>query len=543
MQLRKILIYCLILIFCFDNSIEAHGDTLVINELITDSLVLDSIELQKALAIENAEEAPGFMERLATDKAWPFVLLGLFILLFLYMVVNNLVSGQKKLLKDKSKLSRGELYDLKEDLSNYSSTRSTLKYMIPVSLLLYLLYIGVAGTYMQGYVMEWLNLLVRWAHLVAGIMWIGASFYFVFLENNLNRTKNIRDELAGNLWAVHGGGFYFLEKYKVAPKEIPSDLHWFKYEAYFTFLTGFSLLVIVYYLDARAFMIDPSVADISVAMAIAIGIGCIVVGWVIYDLMCKSALIEKPKLFALVGFVLLTSMAYFLTEVFNPRAAFIHIGATIGAIMVGNVYFGIIPAQKAMVRAATIGEPLDASLGKMAGQRSYHNNYFTLPVIFIMISNHFPSTFGHEYNWAILAMISLTSAGIKHFWNLAEKGNVQNKILAFSLVGLFGLAYVISPAFEAKMDLAIPVSFKEANEIIQIRCVQCHSANPSDDVNKVAPNGVMYDTPEQIKFMSDKIMTRAVRSKTMPQGNKTNMTDEERKVLKRWILQGAKIDQ
>ncbi|NNE28761.1 MAG: urate hydroxylase PuuD, partial [Saprospiraceae bacterium] len=263
---------------------------------------------------------------------------------------------------------------------------------------------------MQGYVMEWLNLLIRWAHVVAGIMWIGASFYFVFLENNLNRTKNIRNELAGNLWAVHGGGFYFLEKYKIAPKKIPKDLHWFKYEAYFTFITGFLLLVVVYYLDARAFLIDPSVADISIPMAITIGLASLAIGWIVYDRMCKSPLVEKPILFAIVGFILLTLMAYALTQLFNPRAAFIHIGAMIGGIMVGNVFFNIIPAQKAMVKAATIGEPLDPSLGKKAGQRSYHNNYFTLPVIFIMISNHFPSTFGHEFNWAILAAISLISA-------------------------------------------------------------------------------------------------------------------------------------
>ena len=258
--------------------------------------------------------------------------------------------------------------------------------------------------------------------------------------------------------------------------------------------------------------------------------------------MCKSVLIEKPVLFSVTGFILLIGMVYFLTQTLNPRAAYIHVGGIIGAIMVGNVFFNIIPAQKSMVRAATLGKPLDASLGIKAGQRSYHNNYFTLPVIFIMISNHFPSTFGHEYNWAVLAIIFLISTGIKHYWNLFEKGIIKNKLLAFSIAGFLGLILVISPAFEAKMDLSIPVSFTEVNEIIQTRCVTCHSANPSDDIWKAAPNGVMYDTPGQIKALSDKIMTRAVRSKTMPQGNKTKMTDAERKVLKRWILQGSNID-
>ena len=219
--------------------------------------------------------------------------------------------------------------------------------------------------------------------------------------------------------------------------------------------------------------------------------------------------------------VLLIGLAYFLTHIFNSRAAFIHVGGIMGAIMAANVFFNIIPAQKAMVRAATIGEPLDASLGKKAGQRSLHNNYFTLPVIFIMISNHFPSTFGHEYNWIVLAVISLASVGIKHYWNLIERGVVRTRILVLSVIALFALALMISPVFEAQMDKAIPVSFSEVNEIIQNRCVQCHSANPTDDVWKVAPNGVTYDTPEEIRKRSAQILARAVRSKTMPQGNKT----------------------
>ena len=283
-------------------------------------------------------------------------------------------------------------------------------------------------------------------------------------------------------------------------------------------------------------------ADISALKGILIGVGAIVLSWIVYDALCKSPLIENQMLFALVGFTLMTISAYVLTQFLNPRAAFIHIGAMIGAMMVGNVYFNIIPAQKAMVRAAIIGEPLDASLGKKAGQRSLHNNYFTLPVIFIMISNHFSMTFGHEYNWAVLAIISLASAGIKHYWNLVEKGEVHTKILVISSLALLALAYVISPAFEAQMDAASPVSFEEVNGIIQERCVSCHSTKPTDDVWIDAPNGVMYDTPEQIKSMSEKIMDRAVRSNSMPLGNKTNMTDDEREILKRWIMQGAKID-
>ena len=486
------------------------------------------------------EERVSYFSKLLEDEFLPFFLLALFIFIVLYYVSHVFVESYKSI--NYKKVSPNVIIDNREYQGYFQATLNALKYIIPVSVLAYSIYIAVKGTMMQGYTMEWLNLIIRWAHVVAGIMWIGASFYFVFLENNLNRTKNIRDELAGNLWAVHGGGFYFLEKYKVAPGEIPKDLHWFKYEAYFTFLTGFSLLVVVYYMNAESYLIDPSVADISTPAAIGISLLCLIGGWWVYDTMCKSPLINKSWLFILLGVLLLSGLAYFLTHVFNSRAAFIHFGAVIGTIMVGNVFFNIIPAQKAMVKAATLGLPLDPTLGQKAGQRSLHNNYFTLPVIYVMISNHYPSTFGHEYNWAILIVISLTSAGIKHFWNLLERGRRNFKILVVSIVSLFALALVTSPAFEARMDLAVPVNFQEVKEIIDNRCIQCHSASPTDDEWKVAPNGVMYDTPEQVRNMSDKIMARAVRTKTMPQANKTNMTDEERKILKRWILQGAKID-
>ncbi len=236
----------------------------------------------------------------------------------------------------------------------------------------------VKGTPYEGHLMEWLNIIVRLMHITFGIAWIGASFYFVFLENALNRTDNVRDELAGNLWAVHGGGFYYLEKYKVAPKTLPKHLHWFKYEAYFTWVSGFCLLFVVYYFNAKAMLIDTNVFNISPAAAIGIGVGSFVVAWIAYDLLCKSPLIKNPLAFALVGFALLTGFAYFYAHVFNSRAAYIHFGAMIGSLMAANVFFVIIPAQKAMVAAAKIGQPVDPSYGKKALARSLHNNYFTL---------------------------------------------------------------------------------------------------------------------------------------------------------------------
>ena len=469
-----------------------------------------------------------------------YILFGVFSVIIALIVLS---STRNVLISNSKNLDGEALYDSNENILLLKQARVVLTVISTLVIGGIVIYKMVDGTVYQGHLMEWLNIIVRWAHVVAGVMWIGASFYFVFLENNLNRTVGIRDELAGNLWAIHGGGFYFLEKYKVAPKEIPKDLHWFKYEAYFTWMTGFSLLIVVYYMDAKAFMIDPSVADISEWTAIAIGVGTLLFGWIVYDAMCKSPLIKDQRIFAAVGVVLLTGVAYFLTQYLNARAAYIHVGALIGTCMAWNVYFTIIPGQKAMVRAAKLGLPLDASLGKKALQRSLHNNYFTLPVIFIMISNHFPSTFGHEYNWIVLMVIAVASAGIKHYWNLVEQGRVNRVILPVSVITLLALAFVTSPKEEQLDDTVQKVSFTEVQTIMNARCTQCHSEAPTDDKWTSAPNGVMFDNPETVKSMSEKIMIRAVRTKTMPQGNKTNMTDEEREVLKNWILQGSNIDE
>ncbi|MDX1479044.1 MAG: urate hydroxylase PuuD, partial [Saprospiraceae bacterium] len=260
--------------------------------------------------------------------------------------------------------------------------------VLTIVLLVAIVYILLLGTPWSGHVHEWLNLIVRWMHITFGIAWIGTSFYFVFLENALNRTRNVRPELAGNLWAVHGGGFYYLEKYKLAPATIPRDLHWFKYEAYFTWLSGFCLLAIVYYLDAHSFLIDPAVLPLTSGQAIGISVGSLMTGWIVYDRLCRSRLARNATVFAITGFVLAVGLAMLYTALFNSRAAYLHFGALLGTLMAANVFFVIIPSQKAMVRAAKRGEDLDPDLGKHAGLRSLHNNYLTLPVLFVMISNH-----------------------------------------------------------------------------------------------------------------------------------------------------------
>lgn len=400
------------------------------------------------------------------------------------------------------------------------------------------IYFMVKSSPFEGHLREWLNIVVRVMHITFGIAWIGASFYFVFLENALNRKENIRDEIAGDLWAVHGGGFYYLEKYKVAPKTIPKHLHWFKYEAYFTWVSGFALLFIIYYFNASSMLVDSQVMKLSSTAAISISIGSFAVGWILYDLLCKSPLVKSPLLFVLTGILLLGGFAYGYSQVFGGRAAFIHFGAMIGTLMAANVFFVIIPSQKAMVNAAKQGRAPDPQKGKNALFRSIHNNYFTLPVLFVMVSNHFPSTFGHSSQWLVLMAITLGSAGIKHWLNLREKGQLSVWILPASVLILLATAYVTRPP--SSNTKCREISFTEINAIIQERCVSCHSARPTDKVYTVAPNGVVYDTPLDIVKKKELILQRVVLTHTMPQNNKTNMTLEERDAIRCWIEQGAK---
>lgn len=401
------------------------------------------------------------------------------------------------------------------------------------------IYYLVKGTPYEGHLTEWLNIGIRVMHIIFGIAWIGASFYFVFLENALNRTDNVREELAGHLWAVHGGGFYYLEKYKVAPQTLPKHLHWFKYEAYFTWVSGFALLAVIYYFNASAMMIDPTVMKMTDLQAIGISVGSFIVAWILYDLLCKSPLIKKPLLFALTGLVLLVGFSWFYSQVFSGRAAYIHFGAMIGGLMVANVFFVIIPSQKAMVNAAKKGELPDPAKGKNALRRSIHNNYFTFPVLFVMVSNHFPSTFGNKYQWMVLAAISIGAAGIKHWLNLREQGKLSVWILPASVIVLLAVAYATAPQLSTAKCREI--SFAEVNAIVQDRCIQCHSSKPTDDVYTAPPNGVKYDTPQEIAAKKDLIMQRVVVTKTMPQNNKTNMTPEERDAIRCWLEQGASL--
>ncbi len=403
---------------------------------------------------------------------------------------------------------------------------------------------------MNPILLEWLELVFRWIHVVTGIAWIGASFYFVWLNLNMRLPETPVKGVDGDLWAVHGGSFYQVTRYEVAPEKLPKTLHWFKWEAYFTLVTGFILLAIVYYIGAESYLIDPAVAELTQFQAIGIGLAVLVGGWIVYDQLCKSPLSRTGWPFTLVLFGFFAGVAFGLTQVFSSRGAFIHVGAMIGTIMAVNVFAVIIPNQRKMVDAMIAGDPPDPEAGQKGQQRSFHNNYLTLPVIYIMISNHYPITFGHEWNWLILIALSLIAVGVRHYFNLKHRGKDKPWILGVAGVAMVVLAvtatyYPFDTASEATTVAdtggAPAVSFHVVRGIIELRCNTCHATAPTDDVFKIAPNGVKFETPEQIKAYAQKIKQRVVVAKTMPLANKTKITDEERELLGRWVDAGAEI--
>ena len=397
---------------------------------------------------------------------------------------------------------------------------------------------------MEAHLLEWLNLSIRWVHMITGVAWIGASFYFVWLENNLNRV-NPRDGLAGDLWAIHGGGIYHLEKYKLAPPTMPDNLHWFKWEAYFTWLSGVALLMVVFYLNPTLYLIAPGSA-MAPAMAIAIGIGSLIAGYVAYHFLCDSALGKRPALLGAVLFILLIAAAYGFSTIFSGRAAYLHVGAIIGTIMVGNVFFTIMPAQRALVKAIAENRSPDPALPAKGLLRSRHNNYFTLPVLFIMISNHFPSTYGSQYNWLILAGIAVMAVLVRHYFNTRHNSNKFAWTIPVAALGMICLAFVTGPSSQPAAPVSVVKSnaetFSQVNQIIQERCSTCHAAKPSSPMFSAAPAGVMFDTAEQIRLLAPRIQAQAVATQTMPLGNLTQMTQAERDLIGAWISQGAKLN-
>ncbi len=396
-------------------------------------------------------------------------------------------------------------------------------------------------------VMEWLQLGIRWIHIITGIAWIGASFYFIWLDMNLTPPAKDgpkdKDGVGGELWAIHGGGFYEVQKYRLAPPVLPPHLHWFKYEAYFTWISGFALLSVLYYFGAEIYLIDKSVADISKDAAILIGLGALAGSWIVYDLLCKTPLILHQGVFGLVLFLLLTAEAWALTHVFSGRGAYIHVGAIIGTIMAANVLMIIMPGQRALVAAAEKGEAPDPAPGLRAKQRSLHNNYFTLPVLFIMISNHYPGTFGHEYSWLVLAGLAIVGIMVRHYFNMKNQGRAKQGffLLPLAFVLFFAIAWLAAPK-QIDLSEGPAVSIDTVQSIITERCVSCHAAKPSNEDFETPPKAVKLETVAEIKREINRIRQQVVDSHTMPLGNITNMTDEERLLVGRWIAQGGKTE-
>jgi uncharacterized membrane protein len=389
-----------------------------------------------------------------------------------------------------------------------------------------------------AYALDWANLLVRWLHVTAAIAWIGTSFYYIALDYHLLEPKNPAAEeegVGGEVWEIHGGGFYRVEKYRVAPRTLPSPLHWFKWEAYTTWLSGFGLLIVLYYANASTYLVDKSVADIPPLAAVAISVALLAVGWLIYDGLSRT-LEGNGRLLAAAIAIVIAVTAFGVSHLLSPRAAYLQVGAMIGTWMAANVRFVIIPGQTELVRAKQEGREPEAIYGIRGKQRSIHNNYLTLPVLFAMLSNHFPMTYGHPQGWLILLALMGLGAWIRHFFNLRNQGRVVWAIPASAAVGVVVLAVLIAPHQTVTTQ---SVTFADAQSVITRRCVPCHSAHPTQQGFPEAPNGVMFDTPDQIKSRADQIYDQAVVTKNMPFGNLTGITQDERDVLAAWVQAGA----
>ncbi|MDG2044201.1 MAG: urate hydroxylase PuuD [Maricaulis sp.] len=387
----------------------------------------------------------------------------------------------------------------------------------------------------------WLSLIIRWAHIIAGIAWIGASFHFMQLDNRLKHRKGLKDGVKGEAWGVHGGGFYHSQKYMVAPDDMPEMLHWYKWDSYMTWITGFALLAVTYYWQADIYLIDRSVLELSQMSAIGLSLASLVGAWVVYDLLCKSPLKNNQLAMFGVLFVLFVGATWGLGQVFSGRAAFLHVGAMIGTIMSANVFFVIIPNQKIVVEDLKAGRTPDPEFGIIAKLRSTHNNYLTLPVLFLMISNHYPMTFGHEASWVIVAFLLPIGAVIRHWFNTHDAGG-HGKALAWQWPTAIALMIAMMLFASWKPGDAAPVmetGVPDARvlEIVQTHCATCHSASPTDEYMDVAPAGLRLDTIAEIRANSARILMQSVTTNTMPPGNFTEMTDEERAVLGAWVAQ------
>ncbi len=394
------------------------------------------------------------------------------------------------------------------------------------------------------YVLDWLNLVARWAHVIAGISWIGASFYFVWLDDSLEpatKPDDLRRGMSGELWAVHGGGFYHNQKYLTGPRGEPltENLHWFKWEAYSTWFTGMAMLAVVYWASASTTMIDPAVLNLSPAAAIVISIASLVIGWLVYDGLCR-ALGTRPLLLwsAVAAFLLFADWALF--HVFGGRAAYIHVGAIVGTIMVANVLFVIIPGQRRMLAQIRAGHEPDPRPGRLGKMRSVHNTYLTLPVLFIMISNHYPMTYGSPNGWIVLAVLGAAGVLVRRFFVLSHAMRFAIGLPAAAVALAVVAAFLAAPRAQPVAARGATVAYADVAPIVARRCAVCHAAKPTQPGFAAPPEGVRLDSVAAIVANARRIDDVAVATHVMPLGNATHMTDAERATLGAWIAAGAK---
>jgi uncharacterized membrane protein len=392
----------------------------------------------------------------------------------------------------------------------------------------------------------WGEAFLRWLHVIAAVGWIGSSFYFVHLDLSLRKSPALPPDSSGDTWQVHGGGFYHMVKYMVAPQKMPAELTWFKWEAYATWLSGIALLVAVYYFSAELYLIDKDILQLSPAGAAALSAAGLIAGWIVYDQLCRSPLGAGDKLLAIIGFVLLIALSYGFTRVFSSRGAFMELGALIGTIMAANVLMVIIPGQRKVVAALIAGQTPNPAFGKRGKQRSLHNNYLTLPVVFVMIGNHYPLAFATRWNWVIWSLIVVIGASIRHFINTHHR---SHKMLwwTWGLVAACGLSIIFlsmqGPAKGSAASGPAPakVAFQDVESVIATRCSMCHAPEPLWPGVAYPPKGLTLDTPEKIRLQRHEIALQAVWTSAMPPSNVTEITAEERNTLAAWTSAPEKV--
>jgi uncharacterized membrane protein len=387
-----------------------------------------------------------------------------------------------------------------------------------------------------------LDVVFRWGHLIAGIMWIGNSMLFNWLDRNLIKSAGDPPLSQGRIYMVHSGAFYEVEKKLLAPGELPAHLHWFKWQNGITWMSGVALFIVVYYFNDAAFLVDSQVHDLAPSVAISISLGSLFVSWLLYDMIWHTLGEKNGKLASALSLVGLFGSAFAYSLIFSGRAAYMQTGVLIGSMMTGNVWLRILPSQTQLIDSTKNGKPQDAVLSQRAKQRSIHNNYLTFPLLFIMISNHFPAAYGHAYGWLVLFAVMVGGAGIRHFMNVRYAGQLWlGPALGMAALAIAGLMIVTRLKAPAEVKITGPVSFARVQEIIIARCAPCHSKHPSDKEFPAPPSGVSFDSAGQILGMAARINERAVKTHTMPFVNRTKMTATERAELGAWIAAGAKL--